>query len=398
MENQTKQDRENAYLYWLSNINGIGRKKTEKLLMIKKTAEAVYTAGEEFVDELDFLTQADKELLKTAMQNKRIVWEYEELKRKKIRFLPIYKEGFPKRLSLIPSAPSAIYAIGEVPDDSACVAAVIGARECSEYGRYVAEELGRRLAHEGISVISGMARGIDSEVQRAALDAGGKVFGVLGCGVDICYPKQSMDVYERMKVQGGVLSEYVPGTLPKAQLFPPRNRIISALSDAVIVIEAKEQSGTLITVDMALEQGRDVYVIPGRITDPLSTGCNRLIRQGAEIIYNLDEFVIQIKNSARARKQKTELINIKIDKKQEDEERTIEHNLKDIRLDEAGEVAKEVVRILYLEPKTFQQIYSELQKKFFVEIAELAEVLYKLENMYIIHKKEMFYTLELKFI
>jgi DNA processing protein len=126
-----------------------------------------------------------------------------------------------------------------------------------------------------------MARGIDGIAQKAALDAGGKSYAVLGCGVDICYPEENRDLYERLQQQGGILSEYPPGMQPIAKLFPPRNRIISGLSDLVLVIEARKRSGTLITVDMALEQGREVYALPGRVSDALSDGCNRLIRQGA---------------------------------------------------------------------------------------------------------------------
>ena len=149
------------------------------------------------------------------------------------------------------------------------------------YGREQARRFGRRIGARGISVISGMARGIDGIAQKAALDAGGRSYAVLGCGVDICYPEENRELYERLQQQGGVLSEYPPGMQPIAKLFPPRNRIISGLSDLVLVIEARKRSGTLITVDMALEQGREVYALPGRVSDSLSDGCNRLIRQGA---------------------------------------------------------------------------------------------------------------------
>ena len=137
------------------------------------------------------------------------------------------------------------------------------------------------MASRGITIISGMARGIDGIAQTAALDAGGRSYAVLGCGVDICYPEENRSLYDRLLQQGGILSEYPPGTPPEARLFPLRNRIISGLADAVLVIEARKKSGTLITVDMALEQGRDVFALPGRVSDSLSDGCNRLIRQGA---------------------------------------------------------------------------------------------------------------------
>ena len=139
------------------------------------------------------------------------------------------------------------------------------------------------LAAAGVQIISGMACGIDGIAQREALARGGKSFGILGCGTDICYPRENQDLYERLLEEGGIVSEHPEGTAPLARHFPTRNRIISALSDLVLVIEAREKSGTLITVDFALEQGKDVYALPGRINDPLSSGCNRLIHQGAGI-------------------------------------------------------------------------------------------------------------------
>ena len=168
-----------------------------------------------------------------------------------------------------------------MPLENEPAAAIIGARLASGYGREQARRFGRQIGARGISVISGMARGIDGIAQKAALDAGGRSYAVLGCGVDICYPEENRELYERLQQQGGVLSEYPPGMQPIAKLFPPRNRIISGLSDLVLVIEARKRSGTLITVDMALEQGREVYALPGRVSDSLSDGCNRLIRQGA---------------------------------------------------------------------------------------------------------------------
>lgn len=149
-----------------------------------------------------------------------------------------------------------------------------------------------------MQVISGMARGIDGIGQEAALKAGGRSFGVLGCGVDICYPASNRGLYERLCVQGGVLSAYPPGTEARAQHFPPRNRIVSGLADALIVVEARGRSGTLITVDMALEQGKEVYAVPGRVTDRLSDGCNQLIRQGAGVFLTPEDFLRELEEGS----------------------------------------------------------------------------------------------------
>ena len=143
----------------------------------------------------------------------------------------------------------------------------------------------------GAEVLSGMARGIDAYGHIGALKAGGNTYAVLGCGVNICYPRTNQKLYEDILSHGGIISEYPPETEPIAQLFPARNRIISALSDVVVIVEAKERSGSLITADFALEQGKDIYAVPGRVTDSLSMGCNNLIRQGAGIINSVEDFV-----------------------------------------------------------------------------------------------------------
>lgn len=211
-----------------------------------------------------------------------------------IKCYRIEDEGYPERLKNIPGAPKVLYVWGRLPEEERLSVAVVGARDCSEYGRFVARELGAALGENGITVISGMARGIDGISQEAALDAGGSSFGVLGCGVDVCYPKENGRLYERLKEGGGLLSEYSPGTPACANHFPPRNRIVSGLADVVVVVEARVKSGTLITVDMALEQGREVYAVPGRTTDKLSEGCNRLIRQGAGVLFSVEEFVCEL--------------------------------------------------------------------------------------------------------
>lgn len=215
-------------------------------------------------------------------------------RKNEIRVLSQQDPEYPERLRKIPGPPKKLYVLGRVPSERVLTVALIGARDCSEYGKYVAAGLGAALGLKGIQVVSGMARGIDGIGQEAALDAGGSSFGVLGCGPDICYPAGNRRIYEKLKLRGGLLSEYPPGTPPFPGHFPPRNRIVSGLADVVVVVEAREKSGTLITVDMALEQGREVYVVPGRMTDPLSAGCNRLLKLGAGLILNEEEFLEEL--------------------------------------------------------------------------------------------------------
>ena len=178
--------------------------------------------------------------------------KYREMQEEGIELLTISDRDYPERLRVIPDAPYGLFVRGKLPAEDIPAVAVIGARECSEYGKYVARELGNALGHHGVVVVSGMAKGIDGISQEAALEGGGISLG----------PKN----------------------------FPPRNRIVSGLADAVVVVEARVRSGTLITVDMALEQGREVYVVPGRVTDRLSDGCNGLIKQGAGVVLSPESF------------------------------------------------------------------------------------------------------------
>lgn len=283
---------EHVYTCWLCSLPGVGNRTILKLLEHFGTSKSVYCAGEEELR--SFLKEEQLETLKKSRLSSSPEQEYQKLSEKGIGFLLPWDIDYPERLREIPDAPYGLFYRGRLPDEERLSVAVIGARDCSEYGRYVAAELGRELGRRGISVISGMARGIDGISQAEALAAGGVSYGVLGCGVDICYPKQNRPLYEKLLQDGGILSAYSPGVPPIAQNFPPRNRIVSGLADALVVIEARQKSGTLITVDMALEQGKEVYVVPGRVTDRLSDGCNKLLKQGANVFLSPAEFLREL--------------------------------------------------------------------------------------------------------
>ncbi len=235
--------------------------------------------------------------------------ELEEWKRKElgelgdngIRYLSRISPGFPAALSRIPDPPIGIYYKGRISDLELPAISMIGARSCSGYGRRMAEEFAEAFVRAGLCVVSGMARGIDGISQKSALKAGGKSIGVLGCGVDICYPAENRDVYEALPLSGGILSEYAPKTAPRGLLFPRRNRLISGLGKVLLVVEARKKSGTAITVDMALEQGREVYVIPGRATDALSEGCNELLCQGALPAFSPEQMLKELGYERRQR-------------------------------------------------------------------------------------------------
>lgn len=208
-----------------------------------------------------------------------------------IRYVSSFDSDYPEKLLCLHDAPAGIYVRGRLPDPKKPAVAVIGFRNCTEYGRGMAEYFSSQLAAAGVQIISGMARGIDGIAQKAAADAGAETFGVLGCGVDVIYPRENMDLFNNVLVNGGLISEFPPGRAPLSSQFPSRNRIISALADVLLVIEARIKSGTGITVRFALEQGKDIYAVPGRLTDPLSAGCNRLIADGAGVAGSPDDIL-----------------------------------------------------------------------------------------------------------
>jgi DNA processing protein len=208
-----------------------------------------------------------------------------------IRRLARRDAAFPRLLGAIHDPPSQVFLRGEGDAallDRAAVA-VVGARSCSTYGRAVARSLGRDLAAAGLVVVSGMARGIDGEAHRGALEAGGVTVAVLGCGIDRDYPAAHGELARRVCEQGLVVSEYEPGVEPAPWRFPARNRIIAGLCRATVVVEARERSGALITADFALEEGREVLVVPGEITSTLSAGTNALLRLGATPVTKVED-------------------------------------------------------------------------------------------------------------
>ena len=206
----------------------------------------------------------------------------EEYSTGQIRCIEKSDPEYPQIMKQYASMPAKLYVKGRLPDPKRRTVAVIGARMCSPYGRMQAFRYAKALSVAGVQIISGMALGIDSEGHKGALEGKMPTFAVLGSGVDVCYPKSNRKLYERILWEnGGIISECPLGSGPVSWHFPARNRIISALSDAVLVVEAKENSGSLITAGFALEQGKMVYAIPGAVTDELSRGCHKLIYDGA---------------------------------------------------------------------------------------------------------------------
>ena len=215
-----------------------------------------------------------------------------------VSFVSCENPAFPEKLKQIPDCPHGLFYKGSLPAGSdtktELFAGIVGARACSSYGSGMAEAISRSLTAEGVQIVSGMACGIDGIAQRSALENAGTTFAVLGSGLDCCYPRTNLPLFEKIPENGGLLSEFPCHVPPKSLHFPIRNRIISGLSDVLIVVEARKKSGSLITADLALEQGRDVYALPGRTGDSLSYGCNQLINQGAGIIVSPEQLLEQL--------------------------------------------------------------------------------------------------------
>lgn len=206
------------------------------------------------------------------------------------RVVTILDEEYPKVLMEIPDPPPFLYVVGSLKSSETAIG-VVGSRRASSYGLMTTEKLARELAAAGVTVISGMARGVDSAAHRGALKAGGRSVGILGCGIDVRYPPENGKLFDEMAEQGALVSELPLGTQPLAENFPRRNRIIAGLSCGILVVEAAEKSGSLITADCALEYGREVFAIPGNINSYGSRGTNRLIKQGAKLVEQVEDIL-----------------------------------------------------------------------------------------------------------
>ncbi len=280
MEKQSREGME-EYWHWFCASLFSEPSLEKKLLKRFGTPMAVFHAAEEEIRMVS--PRNEKKLSAFCAGRKR--WNFsqerERLARLGIRFVSMEQEEYPSRLKGLTDAPCGLFFRGTLPSDDRPAVAIVGARNCSAYGNSVSYWFAKELAGQGVQIISGMARGIDGTSHRGALAAGGETYAVLAGGVDRCYPEENRDIYMEMEKKGGLISESPPGIRPLTFLFPLRNRILSGLADAVLIIEAKEKSGSLITADCALEQGRDVYAVPGPLGEALSEGCHNLIRQGA---------------------------------------------------------------------------------------------------------------------
>ena len=281
--------------YWISRKEEIGNKTIAALLRTFHTIEGVYKSKQEELVKLN-LKEDVIEYIRKKYSLDELENEYNNMKLRGIHFISIEEDEYPERLRKLYDAPWFLYYRGELPKDDLPSIAVIGARNCTAYGSDVAFYFSQELSKLGIQIISGLARGVDGMAHKGALSCGGKTYGVIGNGLDLCYPRENYGLYQEVNLHGGILSEYPLGSKALPYHFPLRNRIIAALSDGILVVEAREKSGTLITVDSGLEQGKDIFAVPGKLTDELSKGCNLLIQIGAKLVLSPEDILMELRN------------------------------------------------------------------------------------------------------
>jgi DNA processing protein len=278
--------------YWIAfnKVPGIGPARLAALLEVCGTPEAAWKAS---IQQLQ-AAHLDRRTLESLLLARRQLdpeKEWQRAQQAGVQVLTWADANYPESLRQVDGAPPVLYVSGTLlPDDNLAIA-IVGTRRASAYGREVAHRLGAELARNRVTVVSGLALGIDAVAHKAALDSGGRTIAVLGSGVDQVYPLQHRQLAQAIATNGAVVSEYPLGTRPEASNFPPRNRIISGLSRAVVIVEAGVRSGALITANFAADQGREVFAVPGNILSAGSAGCNDLIRQGATPLLAADDLL-----------------------------------------------------------------------------------------------------------
>lgn len=283
-------------LYWLGwqlLLPGAG-KKIKDLTDFFGSPKKAWEASKKEISQVTGLGDKGLEELIERKIKINLSEEASKLKAMGITFMTRADSQYPENLQKIYDPPPVIFLRGNLLPEDRLAVAVVGSRRPTQYGLVVAEKIAKDLAAVGITVVSGMARGIDSAAHKGALSGGGRTIAVLGCGPDIVYPRENHKLMKRIVNQGAIVSEFPPGTLPEPWHFPVRNRIISGLSLGTVVVEAAERSGALITADFALEQGRDVMAVPGNVVNMLSRGPHRLIKQGARLVEGAGDILDEI--------------------------------------------------------------------------------------------------------
>ena len=282
--------------YWvaLSLVPGVGSVLFKRLLDQFKTPDAVFRATLRDLLRVEGIGKRVAEEILKGPAEKKTERELRLLKEAGGTLLTIADERYPLRLREIYDPPPLLYLRGELREEDNFALSIVGSRKTSPYGRWITEKMSQEIVRHGITIVSGMARGIDSVAHGGAISGGGRTLAVLGCGIDVIYPPENRTLFGQIIDHGAVLSEFPMGSRPEGIHFPRRNRIISGLSIGVVVVQASAKSGSLITAEYALEQGREVFAIPGNVGADGSRGTNRLIKEGAKLVESSEDILEEI--------------------------------------------------------------------------------------------------------
>jgi DNA processing protein len=298
--------------YWLalSLTPGIGSTLMRRLLDRFNTPEAVFHAPMKELSKIEGLGEKVVQEIRKGPLEKVVERELSLLREVGGRVITLKDEEYPKRLKDIYDPPALLYVRGALKKEDEFAISIVGSRKTTPYGRWFTEKVSQELARHGVTIVSGMARGIDSLAHWGAISGGGRTIAVLGCGVDVIYPSENRNLFAKMIDHGAILSEFPMGSPPEGGHFPRRNRIISGLSLGVVVVQASEKSGSLITAGYALEQGREVFAVPGNVGTESSRGTHRLIKEGAKLVESSEDILEEILPQWRGERETTPKVEI----------------------------------------------------------------------------------------
>lgn len=295
----------------LSFIDGLGAKGCLNLIRKFQSPDRIFNASIRDLEKTEGIKPKVIKQLKKGNQSARVKKEIELMRRHQVTLVTFLDENYPSNLLNIYDPPPFLYMKGELEKEDKVAIAVVGSRFASHYGKLTTETISRDLALEGVTVVSGLARGIDTSAHRGALSAKGRTIAVLGCGIDVDYPVENKKLKEEIVLRGALISEFPMSTPPASLNFPIRNRIISGLSLGVVVVEASHRSGSLITARLALEQGRDVFAVPGSIDSLRSRGTHGLIKEGAKLVEDAQDIFNEILPQIKSSPQLTDMVQDK---------------------------------------------------------------------------------------
>jgi len=301
--------------YWvaLSIISDVGGARARKLLAEFKTPQDILGAASAELSRVDGISRAMAERIASFKAWDAVEKLLDDVEKTGAEVLTLGDTRYPELLREVHSSPFVLYVKGTLTPEDRLAVAVVGSRRAASYGRAVTERIAGELAAMGFNIVSGMARGIDTAAHQAAIKRGGRTTAVLGCGVDVAYPPENRVLMEKIAENGAVVSEFPPGTMPIGENFPRRNRIISGLSLGVLVTEAALNSGALVTADFALEQGREVFAVPGSVMSPNSAGPHSLIQRGAKLVTGAEDIVAELAPLIRGFLKKPERPHVNLD-------------------------------------------------------------------------------------